>query len=66
MSRRDLSQPSLADALVSHYSKGNQFVEDVSKLVDWSGFAVLFKDIHGNALGAPGYPPIAMFKITLL
>jgi len=66
MSRRDLSQPSLADALVNDLSGGNAFLEDVQKLVDWSGFAVLFKDIHGNALGAPGYPPITMFKITLL
>ncbi|WP_371349396.1 IS5 family transposase [Ancylobacter sp. IITR112] len=66
MSRRNLSQPSLADALVSHHSRGNKFLEDVAKLIDWSAFAVLFKDIHGNALGAPGFPPIAMFKIALL
>jgi IS5 family transposase len=66
MSRRDLSQPSLADALVHEHSRGNTFLEEVGKLIDWSAFAVLFKDIHGNALGAPGYPPIAMFKILLL
>ena len=66
MSHRNLSQPSLADALVNDASRGNAFLEDVAKLIDWSAFAVLFKDIHGNALGAPGYPPIAMFKISLL
>ena len=66
MSRRNLSQPSLADALVSHHSKGNQFLEEVRKLIDWSAFAVIFKDIHGGSLGAPGYPPLAMFKISLL
>lgn len=66
MSRRNLSQSSLADALVSHHSKGNQFLEEVAKLIDWSAFAVLFRDIHGDVLGAPGYPPIVMFKISLL
>lgn len=66
MSHRNLSQPSLADALVNGPSRGNAFLEDVAKLIDWSAFAVLFKDINGNALGAPGYPPIAMFKISLL
>lgn len=66
MSRRCLSQPSLADALVHQHSRGNQFLEEVSNLIDWSAFAVLFRDIHGSALGAPGYPPIAMFKISLL
>jgi IS5 family transposase len=66
MSRRNLQQPSLADALVRDHSRGNRFLEDVQKLIDWSAFSVLFKDIHGDAMGAPGYPPIAMFKISLL
>jgi len=66
MSRRDLSQPSLADALVHEHSRSNQFLEEVRKLIDWSAFEVIFRDIHGGSLGAPGYPPIAMFKISLL
>lgn len=66
MSRRNLQQPSLADALVHSYCKGNEFLEEVRKLIDWSGFEVLLAKVHGEALGAPGYPPIAMFKIALL
>jgi IS5 family transposase len=61
-----LSQPSLADALVRSSVKGNSFLEDVSKLVDWGAFEVLFSKIHGETLGAPGYPPISMFKLLLL
>jgi IS5 family transposase len=66
MSRRNLQQPSLADALVRDHSRSNKFLEDVLKLIDWSAFMVLFKDIHNDTLGAPGYPPIVMFKIALL
>lgn len=66
MSHRNLSQPSLVDALVSDLSGGNKFLEDVRKLIDWSAFEVIVKDIHGGSMGAPGYPPIAMFKISLL
>jgi len=66
MSRRNLSQPSLADALVDDHSRGNKFLEEVQKLIDWSTFEVLLKDIHSDPQGAPGYPPVAMFKIALL
>jgi IS5 family transposase len=66
MSRRNLRQSSLADALVRSYGKGNSFLEDVAKLIDWPSFEVLFANIHSNVRGAPGYPPIVMFKIMLL
>ena len=33
---------------------------------DWSAFEALLSPIHGSAMGAPGYPPLTMFKILLL
>ena len=66
MSRRCFAQPSLADAFVKAYSKGGGFLEDLLKTMEWSAFEVLFAPINANAKGAPGYPPLTMFKIVLL
>lgn len=66
MTRRCFDQPSLADAFVKAYSKGGGFLEDIAKTIDWSAIDVLFSQINAKALGAPGYPPLAMFKIVLL
>lgn len=66
MSRRCFSQPSLADAFVRAYSRGGGFLEEISKTFEWSSFAVLFAQINGAVNGAPGYPPLVMFKIVLL
>jgi hypothetical protein len=66
MSRRDLSQPSFVDAMVSGYGKVGGFLERIEQGFDWSAFEVLLSPIHGSAMGAPGYPPLTMFKILLL
>ena len=66
MSRRDLSQPSFVDAMVSGYGKVGGFLDRIGKRFDWSAFEVLLSPIHGSAMGAPGYPPLTMFKILLL
>src|SRR5579871_2418112 len=66
MSRRDLSQPSFVDAMVSGYGKVGGFLDRVEKAFDWSSFEALLSPIHGSATGAPGYPPLTMFKILLL
>lgn len=66
MSRRCFSQPSLADAFVKAYSRGGGFLEDIMKTFDWGAFAVLLAQINGAVKGAPGYPPLVMFKIVLL
>ena len=66
MSRRSFSQPSLADAFVKAHSKGGGFLEDLMKTIEWSAFEVLFSQINANTKGAPGYPPLTMFKIILL
>ena len=66
MSRRNFSQPSLADAFVKSYSRGGGFLEEIAKTFEWSAFDVLLRSLHGSADGAPAYPPRAMFKIALL
>ncbi|HZZ22426.1 MAG TPA: IS5 family transposase, partial [Roseiarcus sp.] len=66
MSRRDLSQPSFADAMVSGYGKGGGFLDRIEKAFDWSAFEALLSSIYASSRGAPGYPPLTMFKILLL
>jgi hypothetical protein len=56
MSRRDLSQPSFMDAMVSRYGKVGGFLERIEKAFDWSAFEALLSPIHGSATGAPSYP----------
>jgi IS5 family transposase len=65
MSRRDLSQPSFVDALVSGYGKSG-FLDRIEQTFDWSAFEALLAPIHASARGAPGWPPLAMFEIVLL
>jgi IS5 family transposase len=66
MSRRNFSQPSLADAFVKAYSRGGGFLEEIAKTFEWSAFDVLLRPLHSSDDGAPAYPPLAMFKIVLL
>ncbi len=66
MSRRCFAQPSLADAFVKAYSRSGGFLEELTKTIEWSAFEVLFKQINSNTKGAPGYPPLTMFKVVLL
>jgi transposase, IS5 family len=66
MSRRDLSQPSFVDAMVSGYAKGSGFLDRIEEAFDWSAFETLLASIHASTRGAPGYPPLVMFRILLL
>jgi len=43
MSRRNFSQPSLADAFVKAYSRGGGFLEEIAKTFEWSAFDVLLR-----------------------
>ena len=65
MSRRDLSQPSFVDAMVSGYGKSG-FLDRIEQTFDWSALETLLAPIHALARGAPGWPPLVMFKIVLL
>ena len=64
MTRRCFKLPSFADAFVKGCSKGGGFLEDIAKTIEWSAFEVLFSQINAKTLGAPGYPPLVMFKIV--
>ena len=66
MSRRCFAQSSFADAFVKAYSKAGGFLEDLQQTIEWSAFDVLFAQINANTKGAPGYPPLTMFRIVLL
>ena len=66
MSRRNFSQPSLADAFVKAYSRPGGFLEDIAKTFEWRAFDVLMRPLHSSSDGAPAYPPLTMFKIVLL
>jgi IS5 family transposase len=54
------------DALVSGYGKVGGFLDRIEKAFDWPALEALLSPIHGSATGAPGYPPLTMFKILLL
>jgi IS5 family transposase len=66
MSRRDLSQRSFVDAMVSRCGKGGGFLHRIEQAFDWSAFEALLAPIDASNRGAPGYPPLAMLKILLL
>src|ERR1700722_10530353 len=66
MSRRDLPQPSFLGALESGHGKVGGFLDRIEQAFDWSSFEALLSPIHGSAMGAPGYPPLTLFKIVLL
>jgi IS5 family transposase len=66
MSRRDLSQPSFVDALVSGWGKSGGFLDRIDEAFDWPAFEALLAPIHASARGAPGWPPRVMLKILLL
>ena len=62
MSRRNFSQPSLADAFVKAYSRVGGFLEDIAKTFEWAAFDVLTGPLHSSSDGAPAYPPLTMFS----
>ena len=66
MSRRELSQPSFVDAMVSGCGKVGGFLDRIDKAFDWSAFEALLSPIHASVRGAPGYPPLTMVKILLV
>jgi transposase, IS5 family len=66
MSRRDLSQPSFVDAMVSGCGKGGGFLDRIDKAFDWRAFEAVLAPIHASTRGAPGYPPVTMFKVLLV
>jgi hypothetical protein len=46
MSRRDLSQPSFVDALMSGCGKGGGFLDRIAQAFDWLAFKALLSPIQ--------------------
>jgi hypothetical protein len=53
MSRRDLSQPSFVDALVSGYGRSGGFLDRIEQAFDWLGFEALLAPIRASTRGVP-------------
>jgi transposase, IS5 family len=64
MSRGDLSQPSFVDALGRLWEVGG-FLDRREQAFDWTAFEALLSPIHASSRGAPGYPPLTMFKTAI-
>jgi len=52
--------------MVSGFGKSGGFLDRIEQAFDWSAFEALLAPIHASTRGAPGYPPLMMFKILLL
>src|SRR5471030_2864111 len=66
MSERTIGQLSFADEAVAAEAGGNEVLERISKLLDWSRIEGLLVEIRAGRMGAPGYPSLLMFKALLL
>ncbi len=66
MSERRIGQLSFADNLVADTSQGNATLKRIVELVDWREVESLLAGLRSGAMGAPGYPALALFKALLL
>ncbi len=66
MSERQIGQLSFADEVVAASAGGNEVLDRVSGLVDWSSVEKLLHELRGGRMGAPAYPALLMFKALLL
>src|SRR5262249_12096156 len=66
MSERRIGQLSFADNLVADASQGNATLKRIAELVEWKEIESLLAGLRSGAMGAPGYPALALFKALLL
>jgi hypothetical protein len=52
MSRRNFSQPSVAEAFVNTYCRVGGFLEDIAKTFEWAAFGVLMEPTSSLASSA--------------
>ncbi len=52
--------------MVSGCVRSGGFLDRIEQAFDWASFEALLAPIHASVRGAPGYPPLALFKILLL
>jgi transposase, IS5 family len=67
MGQRRIGQLGFLDiALNGRGSDRHDVLDEISRLLDWSGFERLLSVIPVAAKGEPSYPPLLMFKVLLL
>ncbi len=66
MSEREVGQLSLADAFVKRRLGLNERLDHFSSLIDWQSIDGHLKPLRSAVRGAPGYPPLVLFKALLL
>lgn len=66
MSERRIGQLSFADELVADAGWANATLKRIGELVDWREIEALLGGLRSGAMGAPGYPALALFKALLL
>jgi hypothetical protein len=47
------------------YGKWGGFLDRREQAFDWTAFEALLSPIHASSRGAPGYPPLTMFKTAI-
>lgn len=67
MARRQVGQLGWLDGAVTRRKQTRcDALAEIGRLVDWTPFAALLKDIHKAVRGEASYPPLVMFKVLLL
>lgn len=66
MSQRVVGQLSLADAVVKRRRGLNERLERFSAVIDWPAVDKVLQALRRSDRGAPGYPPLVLFKALLL
>jgi transposase, IS5 family len=63
LAHRSIGQERLGFAVSSGSASS---LNDLSRLIEWDGIAVILGQVHASAKGEPAWPPLAMFKAMLL
>ncbi len=63
---REMSQPSLAEILVSAKLGQNRRLERIDRTVDWGTPGKRVEGVYAAKEGRPSYPPLMMVKVLLL
>lgn len=66
MARRDLGQMSFADGLVNQRAGRNEWLDEITKVIDWAALDRVLSPIYASDEGRPSYPVLTLVKLLLL